>query len=75
MRIQAFEFRRDDGFRWRSIAQQNVVEAGAFRVFGDAEAGGGVALGSESMTRTRKSLAAREAAKLMAVVVFPTPPF
>ena len=31
--------------------------------------------GSESMTRTRKSLAAKEAARLMAVVVFPTPPF
>ena len=31
--------------------------------------------GSESMTRTLRSLAAREAARLMAVVVFPTPPF
>jgi hypothetical protein len=27
------------------------------------------------MTKTRKSLAAKEAARLMAVVVFPTPPF
>src|SRR5271155_3301217 len=31
--------------------------------------------GSESIKRTRRSLAANEAAKLMAVVVFPTPPF
>ena len=31
--------------------------------------------GSESTSRIRISLAAREAARLMAVVVFPTPPF
>src|SRR5689334_9257970 len=31
--------------------------------------------GSESISRTRKSLAASEAARLIAVVVFPTPPF
>ncbi len=31
--------------------------------------------GSESINRTRRSLAAREAARLMAVVVLPTPPF
>src|ERR1035437_6782604 len=31
--------------------------------------------GSESTTRTRMSLAARAAARLMAVVVLPTPPF
>src|SRR5689334_2015071 len=31
--------------------------------------------GSESMTRTLRSLAAKEAPKLIAVVVLPTPPF
>ena len=31
--------------------------------------------GSESMTSTRRSFAASDAAKLMAVVVLPTPPF
>ena len=31
--------------------------------------------GSQSIRRTLTSLAARAAAKLMAVVVFPTPPF
>src|SRR5208283_1736579 len=31
--------------------------------------------GSASMTRTWRSLAARDAPRLMAVVVFPTPPF
>src|SRR5580704_16309849 len=31
--------------------------------------------GSESINRTRRSFAANEAARLMAVVVFPTPPF
>ena len=31
--------------------------------------------GSQSINRTRISAAAKEAAKLIAVVVFPTPPF
>src|SRR5512140_3325531 len=36
---------------------------------------GAFACGSTSTSRTRRSHAAREAARLIAVVVFPTPPF
>ena len=34
-----------------------------------------LACGSQSTTKTRQSAAASEAARLIAVVVFPTPPF
>ena len=55
--------------------EEDVVEAGLVGIFGDSEAAGGVALGVGIDDQDRMSLAAREAARLMAVVVFPTPPF
>jgi len=51
-----------------------MVELGDW-ILGYAETAGGIALGSESMTRILRSFAANAAARLMAVVVLPTPPF
>ena len=42
---EAFEFGGDDGVGRRGVAQEDVVDAGPLAVFGDAEAGGGIALG------------------------------
>ena len=57
------------------FAEEHLVECRAVFAFGDSESGGRVSLGVGVNYKTRKSLAAREAARLMAVVVFPTPPF
>ena len=43
--VEAFEAGRADGVLEVGVAEQDVVEAGLVRVFGDAEAAGGVALG------------------------------
>ena len=42
--MEAFEVGVDDGVADRRIAEEDVVQAGAFRIFGDAKAGGGIAL-------------------------------
>ena len=57
------------------VTQEDVVQAGLVGVFGDPESGGGVALRVGIDDEDLMSLAASEAARLMAVVVFPTPPF
>jgi len=45
----------------------DMVEAGAIGILGYAETAGGIALGSESMTRILRSFAANAAARLMAL--------
>ncbi len=57
------------------VAEKGVIEGRSSGVLGDPEAGCRVSLGIASMTRTWRSLAASDAARLMAVVVLPTPPF
>jgi hypothetical protein len=42
---ETLEISGDDGFFGWNVAEEDVIEAGMGRVFGDAEASGGVALG------------------------------
>ena len=58
-----------------ALAGEHVVDGVLQVVLVDAAAGGGVALGIRSSRRTRRLVATREAARLIQVVVLPTPPF
>ena len=76
MMDEALEFGWDDGILWLRCRRGGRGRGWAYR---DPWLLRGrwwhLPWGSESMTRTLKSLAAKEAARLMAVVVLPTPPF
>ncbi len=58
-----------------SDAEQEVVDGEAFFVAGEAETAGGIGLGVAVDKEGGRPSSARAAARLMAVVVLPTPPF
>jgi hypothetical protein len=61
--------------RRRDIAHQDVIDGVAIVVAADAEAGSGIGLGVAIDQQDLEPSRARQAARLMAVVVLPTPPF
>ena len=65
----------NDGCGQVGVTQQDLVERETVVAFRNSKASGRVALGIGVDEKNLRSLAAREAARLMAVVVLPTPPF
>jgi len=59
----------------RRVPHQQMVGADPVGVLDEAQAAGGIRLRSQSTSSVFTSAAANDAARLMAVVVFPTPPF
>ena len=73
--LEGFDFGGERGFGEGGLAEEDVVGGWAVFVAGEAEPPVELAWGSQSIRRVLRPSSARAAERLMAVVVFPTPPF